>query len=249
MNIVLNRTVVVDSDWRFDNLCSSHLWSQSELYHVSWWYHTLAEAHGLLTLGIDVIGQLRRDGIGRLSSIIRGRRLIGGRLLFEEIRYSIGNPTLSHEQLCENYIKRARLLWGLKLQVLSSNLIPLRTKLDTQTTVITHRRTKRFSSSAGFISRSEFSDRRHNTSFCDKSIVFLRYPLNLREASQACYELTLISGTSFFSQWYVPSSGRSKIFGRKTSLYFKTNKQRGQHYWSTIGRHLLSRTVFITFLK
>ena len=33
------RTVIVDSDWRFDNLCSSigssHLKSQSELYRVS----------------------------------------------------------------------------------------------------------------------------------------------------------------------------------------------------------------------
>jgi len=39
---VLNRTVVVvDSDWRFDHLCGSHLQSQSELYHVSWWYYTL----------------------------------------------------------------------------------------------------------------------------------------------------------------------------------------------------------------
>ena len=32
---------------------------------------------------------------------------------------------------------------------------------------------------------------------------------NLGEASQACYESTLISGTSFFSQWYFPSSKRS----------------------------------------
>ena len=32
----------------------------------------------------------------------------------------------------ENYIKRARLLWGLK-QVFGTNLIPLRTKFDTQT--------------------------------------------------------------------------------------------------------------------
>ena len=58
VNIVLNRTVVVDSDWRFDNMCGSHLQSQSELYHVSWWYYTLV---------IDLIGQLRRDVIGRLS--------------------------------------------------------------------------------------------------------------------------------------------------------------------------------------
>ena len=58
MNVVLNRIVVVDSDWRFDNLCCSRLQSQSELYHVSWWYYTLV---------IDLIGQLRGDVIGRRS--------------------------------------------------------------------------------------------------------------------------------------------------------------------------------------
>ena len=58
LNVVLNRTVVVDSDWRFDNLCGSDLQSQSELYHVRWWYYTLV---------IDLIGQLRRDVIGSLS--------------------------------------------------------------------------------------------------------------------------------------------------------------------------------------
>ena len=31
VSVVLNRTVV-DSDWRFDNLCDSHLKSQSQLY-------------------------------------------------------------------------------------------------------------------------------------------------------------------------------------------------------------------------
>ena len=42
-------------------------------------------------------------------------------------QYSISaNPILSHVQLCENHIKQARLLWGLK-QVLGSNVIPLRT--------------------------------------------------------------------------------------------------------------------------
>ena len=34
-NVVLNRTVVIDSDRGFDNLCGSHLQSQNELYHVS----------------------------------------------------------------------------------------------------------------------------------------------------------------------------------------------------------------------
>ena len=32
---------------------------------------------------------------------------------------------------------------------------------------------------------------------------------NQAGASLACYQSTLISGTSFFSQWYFPSSGRS----------------------------------------
>ena len=44
------------------------------------------------------------------------------------VRLTLG----SQYSLCENYIKRARLLRGLK-QVLGTNLIPLRTKFDTQT--------------------------------------------------------------------------------------------------------------------
>ena len=55
--VVLNRTNV-DSDWHFDTLCGSHLQSQSESYHVSRWHETLI---------IDLIGQLSRDFIGRLS--------------------------------------------------------------------------------------------------------------------------------------------------------------------------------------
>ena len=46
----------------------------------------------------------------------------------------------------------------------------------TQTTVISHRKRKRFFSSAGLLSRSEFGDRWHNTGFCDKSIVFQERP-------------------------------------------------------------------------
>ena len=44
VNVVLNRAVVVDSDWCFDwrfNLCGSHLQSQSELCHISSWYYAL----------------------------------------------------------------------------------------------------------------------------------------------------------------------------------------------------------------
>ena len=35
VTVVLNSTVVVDSNWHFDNLCGSHLQSQSKLYYVS----------------------------------------------------------------------------------------------------------------------------------------------------------------------------------------------------------------------
>ena len=61
VSVLLNRSVVVDSDWPFfDNLsvCVGHLQSQSELYQVNSWYQTL---------GIDLIGKLIRDVIGRLS--------------------------------------------------------------------------------------------------------------------------------------------------------------------------------------
>ena len=66
-------------------------------------------------------------------------------------QYSIGNPSLSHVQLRENHIKWARLLWGLKEVLSSNNHDTLRTKFDTQTTVVSHRRRKRFSSSAGLL--------------------------------------------------------------------------------------------------
>ena len=62
-----------------------------------------------------------------------------------------------------------------------SNMIPLRTKFNTQTTVISHeRRRKRFSSSVGHLFQGEFSDWRQNTGFGDKSIVFLHFPRKFR---------------------------------------------------------------------
>jgi len=89
------------------------------------------------------------------------------------------------------------------------NLILLRTKFDTQTTVISCRRTKWFSSPAGLLFQIEFTDCWHNVGFHDKSIVFLLLTQNLGDDNQACYQSTLISGTSFFIQWYFPLSGQS----------------------------------------
>ena len=67
-------------------------------------------------------------------------------------QYSIGNPSLSHVQFRKNHIKRAHLLWGWKTSS-QFQYNTLRTKFDTQTTVISHRRRKRFSSSAGLLIR------------------------------------------------------------------------------------------------
>ena len=39
VNVVLNRTVVVDSDWRFDNLCGSHLQSQKNWSPIQDYVH------------------------------------------------------------------------------------------------------------------------------------------------------------------------------------------------------------------
>jgi len=57
--VVLNKTVAdSDSDSGCRRLCVSDLRSQRELYHVSEWY---------LALVTDLIGQLSRDVIGRLT--------------------------------------------------------------------------------------------------------------------------------------------------------------------------------------
>ena len=136
-----------------------------------WWVHHLLSlaCEQALHLGVQLMNGSDFPSTRTTNSV----RLILGS------QYSIGNPTLSHVQLCENYIKRTRLFWELK-RALGSSMIPLRTKFDTQTTVNSHRRRKRSSSSAGLLLRSEFSDRRHNTGFGDNSIVFLHLPRKFR---------------------------------------------------------------------
>ena len=56
----MNRTVV-DSDWRFDNLCSSHLQSQRELYHVKsrCYWSSVSQAEILPMKNLNVIGAFR----------------------------------------------------------------------------------------------------------------------------------------------------------------------------------------------
>ena len=76
VNVVLNRTVVVDSDWRFDNLCGSHLQSQSELYHVSRWYY-------ILWLLITIIIIIVNWCLSKLKKNVEGSACIWGRCLLE----------------------------------------------------------------------------------------------------------------------------------------------------------------------
>ena len=50
VHVFQNKTVVGNSDWRFDNLCDGHFQSQSELYHVSsnhqlTWYNYVDYVH------------------------------------------------------------------------------------------------------------------------------------------------------------------------------------------------------------
>ena len=75
----MNRTVVVDSDWRYDNLCGSHLQSQSELYHVSWWYYTLIWLVNYVAM-LLVVCQLSRDvnGYEDSQSVIGGFQSVDG---------------------------------------------------------------------------------------------------------------------------------------------------------------------------
>ena len=54
VKVVLKRTVAVDSDWPFDNLCDNH--PQIEMSCIR------ESVDGI----IDLIGQLSRDVIGRL---------------------------------------------------------------------------------------------------------------------------------------------------------------------------------------
>ena len=50
VNVVLNRAVVVDRDWRFDNLCGSHLQSKStSLWLWKWLLHRLSKCQSLST--------------------------------------------------------------------------------------------------------------------------------------------------------------------------------------------------------
>ena len=99
------------------------------------------------------------------------------------LQYSIDNPRLSRVQLCKNYVKQVCLLWWLNKFLVP--MIPLRTNFDTQLTVISHRRRKWFSSSAGLLFRSEFSDRQHDMGFGNKSIMFLHFPRKFRAGQLA----------------------------------------------------------------
>ena len=77
-------------------------------------------------------------------------------------------------------------------------MIPLRTKFDTQTTVLLQKE-KAIFFFCRLLFRSEFSDRRHNTGFGDKSIMFLHFPLKFRVG-----QLSLLTNFDFRNVIFQP---------------------------------------------
>ena len=77
-------------------------------------------------------------------------------------------------------------------------MIPLRTKFDTQTTVLLQKE-KAIFFLCRLLFRSEFSDRRHNTGFDDKSIRFLHFPLKFRVG-----QLSLLTNFDFRNVIFQP---------------------------------------------
>ena len=91
VNVVLNRTVVVDSDWRFNNLCSSHLQSQSEF----------SVPRQLMVLNSGYWPDWGRDVIGRLS--VRPccywlRRLVMSSVRFDTSIVTVKQPFIQYCQ-------------------------------------------------------------------------------------------------------------------------------------------------------
>ena len=68
-------------------------------------------------------------------------------------------------------------------QVLGFSMIPLRTKFDTETTVTSHRRREGFSSTAGLLFRSEFSDCQQNQVLAIRASSFYICRENFGQAS------------------------------------------------------------------
>ena len=96
-------------------------------------------------------------------------------------QYFTGKPTLSHS------FARITPKGPSALRAETSSrfhMTGLRSKFDfkwttTQTTVVSHRRRKRFSSSADFLFRSELRDRRHNTGFWRKEHRVSTFPAKI----------------------------------------------------------------------
>ena len=82
-------------------------------------------------------------------------------------------------------------------------MIPLRTKFDTQTTVLLQKE-KAIFFLCRLLFRSEFSDRRHNTGFGDKSIVFLHFPLKFRVGQLSLLSINFDFWNVIFKPMVIP---------------------------------------------
>ena len=105
VNLVLNRTVVVDSDWRFDNLCGSHLQSHLQSFWLWRWVpHRLSKRQSLSTttvlfrttftrtIKLNLLSLLTVARVSRLFTVVKIRLLAVGlgldtniRIIFKDI--------------------------------------------------------------------------------------------------------------------------------------------------------------------
>ena len=119
------------------------------------------------------------------------------------LQYSIGNPTLhtySFARIASNE--------PVYFEGWNKFLVPIWSPWEPNLThrrQLCYRRRKRFSSSTGLLFRSEFSDRRHNTGFGDKSIVFLHFPLKFRVGQLSLLSINFDFRNVIFQPMVIPT--------------------------------------------
>ena len=127
-------------------------------------------------------------------------------------QYSIGNPTLSHVPVCDDHIKWH---WNEPDCIEGWNKFSVRIWSPWEPNLTHRRQLSLTEGESNFLPLPVFFFGVSSAIAKVTRVLAIRASCfnisreNLGQASQACYQSTLISGTSFFTQWNFPSSGRS----------------------------------------
>ena len=128
------------------------------------------------------------------------------------LQYSIGNPTLSHVPVCDDHIKWH---WNEPDCIEGWNKFSVRIWSPWEPNLTHRRQLSLTEGESNFLPLPVFFFGVSSAIAKVTRVLAIRASCfnisreNLGQASQACYQSTLISGTSFFTQWNFPSSGRS----------------------------------------